>query len=44
MQILEYKLHAGVNTGMICPSFIENGGYWNNPDDLTFVGVAPDSN
>ena len=44
MQILEYKLHAGVNTGMICPPFIENGGYWKNPDDFTFVGVAPDSN
>ena len=44
MQILEYKLHAGVNTGMICPPFIENGGYWKNPDDFTYVGVSPDSN
>ena len=44
MQILEYKLHAGVNTGMICPPFIDNGGYWRNPDDFTYIGVSPDSN
>ena len=44
MQILEYKLHAGINTGMICPPFIDDGGYWRNPDDFTYVGVAPDSN
>lgn len=43
MQILEYKLHASAN-GMICPPFIENGGYWSNPDDYTLIGVASDPN
>ena len=43
MQILEYKLHASAN-GMLCPPFIENGGYWSNPDDYTLIGVAPDPN
>ncbi len=43
MQILEYKLHASTS-GMLCPPFIENGGYWNNPDDYTLIGVSPDPN
>jgi len=43
MQILEYKLHASAN-GMFCPPWIKDGGYWNNPDDYTLVGVASDPN
>ena len=43
MQILEYKLHAS-SKGMTCPPWIKEGGYWNNPDDYTFVGVAESSN
>jgi len=43
MQILEYKLHAS-SEGMKTPPWISKGGYWDNPDDYTFVGVAPDLN
>jgi len=43
MQILEYKLHA-TDKSMKCPSFIKDGGYWGNPDDHTYVGVAPTNN
>tara|TARA_R110001592_G_scaffold57651_1_gene175242 strand:- start:40 stop:348 length:309 start_codon:yes stop_codon:yes gene_type:complete len=44
MQILEYKLHAGSGDGMSCPTFIQEGGYWANPDNYTFIGVSPDPN
>jgi len=43
MQILEYKLHASAK-GMLCPPWIKDGGYWNNPDDYTLVGIASDPN
>ena len=29
---------------MFCPPWIKDGGYWNNPDDYTLVGVASDPN
>ena len=41
MQIFEYKLHSSQH-GMRCPDFIDNGGYWQNPDDFTLVGTVPD--
>jgi|TARA_R110000822_G_scaffold48462_2_gene127671 hypothetical protein len=41
MQIFEYKLHASPQ-GLRCPDFIDNGGYWKNPDDFTLVGTVPD--
>jgi hypothetical protein len=41
MKILEYKLHPS-EQGMKCPDFIDNGGYWQNPDDFTLVGTVPD--
>ena len=44
MRILEYKLHAPTNGhGMSTPSWVENGGYWHNQDDHTFIGFAPAS-
>ena len=43
MKIVEYKLHASVSGhGMCTPGFIENGGYYSNPDDSTMVGLVPD--
>lgn len=38
---LEYKLHRGPR-GMICPYWIEDGGYWHDPDDYTMIGWTPD--
>ena len=43
MQILEYKLHASKG-GMKNPDWISDGGYFQNPDDHTFIGVAPSNN
>ena len=40
MKIVEYKLHPSP-TGMKCPDFIEDGGYWYNPDDHTMIGTVP---
>ena len=40
MKIVEYKLHPSP-TGMKCPDFIDDGGYWSNPDDHTMVGIIP---
>ena len=39
MQILEYKLHLSED-GLVKPIWITNGGYFNNPDDYTYIGVA----
>ncbi|MDB4512079.1 hypothetical protein N9060_01315 [Arenicella sp.] len=38
--ILEYKLDAGPN-GMVTPPWVENGGYFQDPDNFTMVGVSP---
>lgn len=40
--ILEYKLDAGPS-GMHCPHWVDNGGYWSDPDNFTMVGVSPDT-
>ena len=40
MKIAEYKLHPSP-AGMKCPDFIDDGGYWGNPDDHTMVGIIP---
>ena len=43
MKIVEYKLNASdTGHGMITPGFVENGGYFMNPDDYTMVGFVPD--
>ena len=38
--ILEYKLDAGPH-GMVTPYWVENGGYFQDPDNFTMVGVSP---
>lgn len=38
--ILEYKLDAGPQ-GMHCPYWVDNGGYYLDPDNFTMVGVSP---
>lgn len=41
--LVEYKL-VKEYIGMIVPAFIEDGGYFNDPDNYTFVGtVLPES-
>ena len=42
MQYLEYKLDAGPG-GMHAPYWIDQGGYWYNPDNHTFVGATRDN-
>ena len=43
MKIAEYKLHGNPNgKGMITPGFIQNGGYYRNPDDHTMLGFVDD--
>jgi hypothetical protein len=42
MAILEYKLEASAG-GMRCPLWVEDGGYFQNPDDFSMVGWARDS-
>ena len=39
--ILEYKMDKGPR-GMITPYWVENGGYFQDPDNFTMVGVSPD--
>jgi hypothetical protein len=38
--ILEYKLDAGPN-GMVTPYWVKDGGYFQDPDNFTMVGVSP---
>ena len=40
MIILEYKLDATAN-GMMCPPWIDDGGYWTNGNKM--VGVTRDN-
>ena len=43
MKIAEYKLHGNPNgKGMVTPGFIQNGGYYHNPDDHTMLGFVDD--
>ena len=43
MKIVEYKLHGNPNgKGMVTPGFIQNGGYYHNPDDHTMLGFVDD--
>ena len=37
MPVVEYMLHR-IPEGKITPPFIQNGGHWWNPNDLTLVG------
>tara|TARA_R110002167_G_C12292845_1_gene616315 strand:- start:177 stop:485 length:309 start_codon:yes stop_codon:yes gene_type:complete len=39
--ILEYKLNAGPK-GMHCPHWLEDGGYFRDPDNHTMIGWSPD--
>jgi hypothetical protein len=41
MTIIEYKLHPS-SDGMRTPDFVDDGGYWNNPEDYTSIGTVPD--
>jgi len=41
--ILEYKLHK-TEKGMRTPEWISDGGYWNDPDNHTYIGWTPDEN
>ena len=43
MKIVEYKLHGNPNgKGMVTPGFIQNGGFYRNPDDHTMLGCVDD--
>jgi hypothetical protein len=42
MAILEYKLEAAAG-GMRCPLWVEDGGYFYNPDDFSMIGWARDN-
>ena len=43
MKIAEYKLHGNpAGKGMVTPGFIQNGGYYSNPDDNTMLGFVDD--
>jgi hypothetical protein len=41
MAILEYKLEASAG-GMRCPDWVEDGGYFQNPDDFSLIGWSRD--
>jgi hypothetical protein len=42
MVILEYKLQA-TEFGMRCPAWIEDGGYFYNKVNFTYVGASKDN-
>ena len=42
MQILEYKMDAGPD-GMVTPYWVEDGGYFSDPDNHTMVGKCRDN-
>ena len=42
MQYLEYKLDMGPG-GMHAPYWVDDGGYWGNPDNHTMVGATRDN-
>ena len=42
MQYLEYKLEMGPG-GMHTPHWVDDGGYWNNPANHTYIGATRDN-
>jgi len=40
--IIEYKLDAGTR-GMVVPTWIKDGGYYQDPDNFTMIGWTPDA-
>ena len=40
MTIIEYKLHPSPK-GTKTPEFVTEGGYWQNVDDFTLIGIVP---
>ena len=42
MQYLEYKLDMGPG-GMHTPYWVDDGGYWGNPDNHTMIGATRDN-
>jgi hypothetical protein len=42
MAFLEYKLQASAD-GMRCPDWVEDGGYFQNPEDFSMVGWSRDN-
>jgi len=38
MPVIEYKLHKGQNNILETPSFVQDGGYWKNPNNHTLLG------
>lgn len=40
--IVEYKLDAGPR-GMVVPTWVKDGGYFQDPDSFTMVGWTPDA-
>jgi hypothetical protein len=42
MKILEYMLDATEN-GLKTPTWIEDGGYWHNITDHTYIGLVQNS-
>ena len=41
--ILEYKMNKNERGKLITPTFIENGGYFQDPDTKVMVGITSDS-
>ena len=42
MLVLEYKNHPVKPKGMKTPDFIQDGGYWFNKIDNTYIGLVAD--
>ena len=42
MQYLEYKMDMGPG-GMHTPYWVDDGGYWRNPDNHTMIGATRDN-
>ena len=42
MQYLEYKLDMGPG-GMHTPYWVDDGGYWGNSDNHTYIGCTQDN-
>ena len=42
MIYLEYLLDA-TDTGMKCPPWVDDGGYWHNSADFTMIGATRDN-
>ena len=43
MKIIEYRLHGNpAGQGMITPGFVKHGGFYQNPENQTYIGVIPE--